>query len=40
MLTPLLLDGHRVGRFLHSPADWGAMQRIALGDRDAIPITE
>ena len=38
MLTPLLLDGNRIGRFLHAPADWLAMQRRALDGRASIPV--
>lgn len=38
MLTPLLLDGNRIGRFLHAPADWLAMQRRALDGRGSIPV--
>ena len=38
MLTPLLVDGQPIGRFLHRAEDWLAMQRAALGDRSAIPV--
>jgi len=38
MLTPLLLDGHRIGRFLHSADAWLAMQRAALNGRAGIPV--
>lgn len=38
MLVPILLDGVRIGRFLHSADAWLAMQRAALGGRDTIPV--
>lgn len=38
MLTPLLVDGQLVGRFLREGDAWLAMQRAALGERDAIPV--
>jgi hypothetical protein len=38
MLTPLLLEGIRIGRFLHPSDAWLAMQRAALGERNAIPV--
>ena len=38
MLVPILLDGNRIGRFLHAPSDWLAMQRAALGGRARIPV--
>jgi hypothetical protein len=38
MLTPLVVDGHAVGRFLREGDAWLAMQRAALGDRAAIPV--
>ena len=38
MLTPLLLDGNRIGRFLHPQPEWLAMQRRALDGRASIPV--
>jgi hypothetical protein len=38
LLTPLLLDGHRVGRFLQPRDTWLALQRAALGGRTSLPI--
>lgn len=40
MLTPLLLDGNRIGRFLHPRDAWLTMQRAALGDRATLPIAD
>jgi hypothetical protein len=38
LLTPLLLDGNRIGRFLHPRESWLAMQRAALGQRTQLPV--
>jgi hypothetical protein len=38
LLTPLLLDGVRVGRFLQPRDTWLAMQRAALGGRATLPV--
>ena len=38
MLTPLLLEGTRIGRFLQPRDAWLAMQRAALAGRPAIPV--
>ncbi len=38
LLTPILLDGNAIGRFLEPRASWLAMQRAALGDRTRIPV--
>jgi hypothetical protein len=38
MLTPLLLDGTRIGRFLQPRDAWLAMQRAAMPDRGVIPV--
>lgn len=40
MLTPLLLEGNRIGRFLHPRDAWLTMQRAALGDRATLPIAD
>ena len=40
MLTPLLVDGNRIGRFLHPRDAWLTMQRAALGDRATLPIVD
>jgi hypothetical protein len=38
LLTPLLLDGHRIGRFLQPRDSWLVMQRAALGHRTQLPV--
>jgi len=38
MLTPLLLEGNPVGRFLLAEEAWRAMQRAALDGRETIPV--
>ncbi len=38
LLTPLLLDGVRIGRFLQPRESWLAMQRAALGERAVLPV--
>ena len=38
MLVPLLLDGAVIGRFLHPPEAWLAMQLAAMDGRASIPV--
>lgn len=38
MLVPLLIDGVRVGRFLHERNRWRDMQRAAMGNRTALEV--
>jgi hypothetical protein len=38
MLTPLLLDGVTIGRFLHAAEPWEALQRRGLDGRSTIPV--
>ena len=38
LLTPILLDGVRIGRFLQPRDTWLAMQRAALEGRATLPV--
>ncbi|MDI9403321.1 MAG: hypothetical protein QM516_05560, partial [Limnohabitans sp.] len=38
MLVPILIDGVRVGRFLHERDRWREMQRAAMGSRTALDV--
>jgi hypothetical protein len=38
LLIPLLLDGTRIGRFLHGQDELLAMHRAALAGRATIPV--
>jgi hypothetical protein len=40
LLTPLLLDGVRIGRFLQPADRWAAVQRRALGARSRLPVDD
>ncbi len=38
MLTPLLLNGARIGVFLHARSEWSAMQHDAMQGRSALTV--
>lgn len=38
LLVPVLLDGVRIGRFLHPPDAWNAMHRAAMAGRSTIAV--